>query len=268
MKWFEEMKQLLRDSGEAEFYELHFFETVDSTNEVCKRAAAEGAGEGWLAAADEQTAGKGRLGRRWVSPAGEAVYFSFILRPSCAPRQAYALTLVTGLAVCTAVREFTGLDAGIKWPNDIVISGKKICGILTEADASGGRLGNVVVGTGINVNNRSFSGDIADRATSLLLENGGIPVSRGGITAEVLRHFRRYYMVFLETGDLGKLAEIYNPLLVSREKTVRVEDPLGAYCGTSHGIDRTGSLLVTAESGELKKVTAGEVSVRGLYGYI
>ena len=268
MEWYNELGQLLRDSGEAEFYDLHGYASIDSTNEACKRAAAEGASEGWLAAAGEQTAGKGRRGRTWISPKGGAVYFSFLLKPRCPAENAYALTLVMGLSAAQAVNRLTPLEAGIKWPNDIVIGGRKVCGILTEASVTERGLEYAVIGTGINVNNTSFAPEIADRATSLGMELGGRHVPEAGITCEVLRCFHENYRLFLETNDLSALMETYNAMLVSRGREVRVEDPLGPFTGTASGIDRTGCLLVTAEDGSVRRVASGEVSVRGIGGYI
>ncbi len=262
MNYVEEARTLLEKWGEAAHFQLNYYESTDSTNEEVKRAAARGAAEGFAACADEQTAGKGRRGREWKSPAGEAVYFSFLLFPEIAPEHAPMLTLIMGLAGSLAVRELTSLPAQIKWPNDIVIGNKKICGILTEAVPGGG----IVIGCGVNVNNGAFSEEIADRASSLFLE-GGCKVSRGHLLALMLRHFYRNYRTFLLTENLVALVDEYNGLLVNLDREVRVEDPLGAYTGIARGISDTGELLVETEPGAVQRVSSGEVSVRGLYGY-
>ena len=263
--WTDELGRLLKENGDV-FFDVHGYKSTDSTNEVCKRAYRDGAQEGFLAIADEQTAGKGRLGRRWASPRGEAVYMSFLLKPSCSPEEAPALTLVMGLAVAETVRERFALPAMIKWPNDVVIAGKKICGILTEAVTGQDGFLYAVVGTGINANNQGFEGEYAGWATSLRTELG-YPVDRSELTAQVLMNFLRNYKTFCETGGLGKLAGRYNALLVSRGKPVRVEDPEGAYTAVSCGIDSGGGLIVELPDGDKKTIRSGEVSVRGLYGY-
>ena len=264
--WTDEISRILTEEG-CLFYDVHGYETVDSTNEVCKRAFRDGAGEGFLAIADEQTAGKGRLGRRWASPSGEAVYVSFLLTPACSPKEAPALTLVMGLSVAETVRELFLLPAMIKWPNDVVIGGKKICGILTEAVTGPDSFLAAVIGTGINANNPGFEGDYAGWATSLRIELGH-PVDRADLTAKVLAGFFRNYRLFCETGDLEKLKDRYNALLVSSGGPVRVEDPAGAYTAVSRGIDSGGGLIAEMPDGSQRIIRSGEVSVRGLYGYV
>ncbi|MEE3420523.1 MAG: biotin--[acetyl-CoA-carboxylase] ligase [Lachnospiraceae bacterium] len=267
--WSEDLARYLYETGEDSFYTMKYFETIDSTNEGIKRAAAEGASEGLVYVGEEQTAGKGRLGRKWVSPAGEASYFSFLLRPKFSAEHVAPLTLVMGLSVAEAVQETVMLPVEIKWPNDIVIHGKKICGILTEAGlGSNGLMDYVVIGIGINVNNKSFDPSIADRATSLKLEWGGRDVSRALVTAASLKYFHRNYVKYCETEDLSGLIKDYNYLLASRDKQVRIEDPKGPYTAISRGIDKDGSLIVDLPDGTERKIATGEVSVRGIYGYV
>ena len=265
--WADDLRAKLQRDGEDAFYDLRYLETVDSTNDYIKRQA-DGAREGLLVVSDEQTAGRGRSGRAWASPKGEAAYFSFLLKPEVPPDCVSALTLVMGLSVAQAVRECLDLPVGIKWPNDIVIHHKKICGILTEAGARDGRIEWVVVGTGVNINNRSFPEELADRATSLFLEMGGREVPRAEITAQILRRFHRNYRIFLEKGSLAGLTGEYDRLLVGRGSTVRIEDPAGSYTAVSRGIDESGRLAVTLPDGREERIASGEVSVRGLYGYI
>lgn len=267
--WADEVKKLLIEEHEDAFYSVAYYETVDSTNEVVKRAADAGAREGLVVIGEEQTAGKGRLGRRWESPKGESIYFSFLLRPDFPADHSAALTLVMGLSVAQAVRELYALPVWIKWPNDVVIDGKKICGILTEARLVSGEadLDYVVIGTGINVNNTSFAPELRDRATSLRIALGQ-EASRARVLAVVLRLFHRNYENYRQTFDLRGLITDYNSLLVSLDKKVRVEDPKAPYIGISRGIDSTGRLLVEREDGSMCRVATGEVSVRGLYGYV
>lgn len=267
--WADDLARYLHETGEDTFYTLKYFETIDSTNEGIKRAAAEGAEEGLVYVGEEQTAGKGRLGRTWVSPAGESSYFSFLLRPNFAAEHVAPLTLVMGLSVAEAVQETVMLPVEIKWPNDIVIHGKKICGILTEAMAGkDGRMDYVVVGIGVNVNNTSFDPSIAEKATSLRLEWGGRMVSRALVTAASLKYFHRNYVRYCETEDLSGLVKDYNFLLASRDRQVRIEDPKGPYTAISRGIDENGCLIVDLPDGTERRIATGEVSVRGIYGYV
>lgn len=159
------------------------------------------------------------------------------------------------------------LDARIKWPNDVVISGKKICGILTEMSMKAAEIDYVIAGIGINVNTKEFPEEIRQTATSLALE-AGKPLSREWIIAAVLHQISINYKKFLETGDLTNLMEEYNEVLVNREHEIRVLDPKGEYRGTAAGINEKGELLVTKEDGTCVEVYAGEVSVRGIYGYV
>lgn len=267
--WADDLKQYLKILGEDSFYDLRYLESVDSTNEYVKREADRGAGEGLVIVGEEQTAGKGRLGRTWVSPAGEAAYFSFLLRPKFAAEHVAALTLVMGLSVAQAVREVVTLPVEIKWPNDIVIDHKKICGILSEGRfGSDGKPDYIVIGTGINVNNRAFEGPLAAIATSLKIERGGREVSRALVTATALKYFHSNYRKYCETEDLSGMVTDYNFILASRDREVKIEDPKDPYRGISRGIDQRGRLIVEKEDGTEVKISTGEVSVRGLYGYI
>ena len=247
--------------------EVVCLESVDSTNQVVKKMAEEGAREGTLVIADRQTAGKGRSGRVWETPRGSAVAMTLLLRPPLPPERISMVTLVMGMAVAEAVRETTGLDAGLKWPNDVVIGSKKVCGILTEMSAEMTCVNYIVIGVGINVNMTSFPEEISGIATSLALESKK-EWPRAPLIACVMKHFEAFYEAFLESGDLAPLKERYNRLLVNAGREVKVMDPQGSYTGTASGIDDLGRLIVTDSEGRIKEVYAGEVSVRGLYGYV
>lgn len=170
--------------------EIYYQESVDSTNEEAKRQAMHGAPNGSLFIAEEQTGGKGRLGRIWRSPRGSGLWFSILLRPSSLPEQIASLTLLAGLAVCTAIRSKTGCTAMIKWPNDVVIGSKKVCGILTEMAAEIDRVDYVIMGIGINVNNESFPEELQIKGTSLYLETGA-SVARAELLCEILKELER-----------------------------------------------------------------------------
>ncbi len=243
-----------------------FLERTDSTNNEAKRLAEAGASHGTLVTAEFQEAGKGRRGRSWTSQSGTGIWMTILLKPEFPPSQASMLTLAAAMAVADGIQEVTGLKAGIKWPNDIVLSGKKVCGILTEMSAEPDYINHVVVGIGINANIREFPEELSEKATSLLLEQGK-PVSRAAVIAAVWKAFERYYDKFLKTADLSLLKEAYEMRLLNKGKEVCVLDPKGSWKGTARGIDENGRLLV--EDGEqVKAVDSGEVSVRGVYGYV
>ena len=252
---------------------------TDSTNEEIKRRAACGASDGLWVVADRQTKGKGRRGRSWESADEGNLYMSLLLRPVFPKESASMVTLVMALSVANVIREMTGLNAKIKWPNDIVVEGKKAVGILTELafDEVGGYY--LVCGVGINVNQSSFSADIAGTATSLLTECKRKHAETTEITATVQidrkllaecleERFKADYAVFGKTGDMSGIKASYEALLVNKDACVRVLDPKGEYEGIALGINKDGELLVRKAGDCVEAVYAGEVSVRGIYGYV
>ena len=245
----------------------HYSHEVDSTNTWAKRLAEEGAPNGTLTTAETQTAGKGRRGRVWKSPEGTSVSMSLLLYPDLEPAKAPMLTIVMGLAVVQGVQRALGVDTRIKWPNDAVLNGKKLCGILTEMSAQIDYINYVVIGTGINVNQMEFPEDIAEIATSLAIETGH-PVNRAKVVAAVLEAFEEDYEKFLEAGDLSGLKEAYEAVLANKDQPVRVLDPKEPFEGVALGITPTGELRVQKEDGTIAEVHSGEVSVRGLYSYV
>lgn len=248
--------------GEKIFY----FPVIDSTNSKAKQFAEEGCKSGTLVIAEQQEAGRGRLGRNWESPQGAGIFMTVVLKPKMNPNNASMLTLVAALAVSAAIRKQTGRSAGIKWPNDIVMNGKKVCGILTEMSAQVDCINHIVIGIGINVHNEIFPEELTDMATSLFLETGE-RLNRAVLIEEIWEQFERYYAIFLETEDLGGLVREYDAHLVNRTQMVRVLDPKEPFEGRAMGITPKGELIVdTGESRRL--VSSGEVSVRGIYGYV
>ena len=244
---------------------VHFARETDSTNLWIKRLAKEGAPEGTLALAEFQSAGRGRLGRSWEVPEGTSVMMSILLRPKFEPQYAPTLTLVMGMAVAKAVKSL-GFDVSIKWPNDVVVSHKKICGILTEMGVRDGKIDYAVIGVGINVNIKEFPEEMADKATSLYLESGR-EFDRSQIPGLVMEAFEEYYEKFAATCDLSGLKEEYESILANYNQPVRVlaKEP---YEGVARGITDGGELLVEKTDGTIVAVSAGEVSVRGLYSYV
>lgn len=247
--------------------EVVYYQETDSTNTRAKYLAEEGAGEGTLIVAESQRTGKGRRGKSWSSPPGASVYMSLVLRPDITPVQASMLTLVTALGVSEGIRSLAGVTPQIKWPNDLVLDGKKLCGILTEMSTELEIIHYVVVGIGINVNTEKFPPELTATATSLWLETGR-RLSRASLIGAVVGSLEQYYTKFLSVKDLSILKEDYESRLANAERPVTVLDPAGAYRGICRGIDRQGALLVEREDGTLCRVLSGEVSVRGIYGYV
>ena len=245
---------------------MRCYETIDSTNAEATRLAEGNCGHGTLIVADHQQAGRGRRGRSWESPKGTSIYMSLLLKPDINPNNASMLTLVAALAVSRAITQITGKPAGIKWPNDIVMNGKKVCGILTEMSAQFDYVNHIVVGIGINVNTESFPEEIAYMATSLQLETG-MRINRAELIEAVCEHFEEVYAIYMETQDLRNLVKEYNANLVNMHQNVKVLDPKEPFEGRAMGITPRGELMVdTWESRKL--VSSGEVSVRGIYGYV
>lgn len=236
-----------------------FLESVDSTNEECKRQAMKGKNDGLLVVCDYQSAGKGRLGRTWVSENHDNLCMSFLLYPDINPMNAPQLTLLTGMAVSEAITEVTGLNAGIKWPNDILINGKKAVGILTELSTEIGCVKYAIVGIGVNINNSSFSEELENKATSIFLETGK-NFHRKEFIKPIADRFMDYYRQFCAEG-FAPFAERYNSLCLNvgqEVKTVGKEK----IEGTALGINSNGCLMIKDSKGDVHTVFTGEVSLR------
>lgn len=260
----DELKSIRKTAWIGE--EIFYFPVLDSTNTRAKQLAEEGFPTGTLVVAEQQDAGRGRRGRSWESPRGSGIFMTVLLKPDIRPDNASMLTLVAALAVAAAIRKHTGRPAGIKWPNDIVMNGKKVCGILTEMSAQIDYVNHIVVGIGINVHNETFPEALAQQATSLYMETG-VHYNRAALIEEILEQFERYYAVYLQTQDLSGLLREYETHLVNLHQIVKVLDPKEPFEGKAMGITARGELIVdTWESRRL--VSSGEVSVRGIYGYV
>lgn len=261
-----EMASLLHTQWIGKDDALYCYDSIDSTNARAKELAEQGSPNGTLVVADQQTAGRGRRGRDWQTPPNTGIAMTLLLKPDINPNHASMLTLVSALAVARAISELSGSQALIKWPNDVVMNGRKVCGILTEMNAQFDYVSYVVIGIGINVHNEEFPEELAETAGSILSESG-VRVHRAELAASVMAHFEAYYAVFLETEDLSGLLDDYNDLLVNRNREVSVLDPKEPFEGRAVGITGKGELIVdTWESRKL--VSSGEVSVRGIYGYV
>jgi BirA family biotin operon repressor/biotin-[acetyl-CoA-carboxylase] ligase len=250
-----EVRPLLstRDLGQT----IHYFEEIDSTNDRAKELADEGAVHGEAVVAEAQRAGRGRRGRSWSSPAGRNLYVSVVLRPDLAPTRAPELTLVGALAVCDALRK-AGVDAGIKWPNDVLVGERKIAGILTELSAEPDHVHWVVLGIGVNLNARQedFPAELRDVATSVLVERGQ-PAPRALFTAALLATLEDWLDVHAEKG-FDAIREAWRTRSVTLGRAVRVRMGDRDVDGVAEDLDPSGALLVRTSAG-LERVMSGDI---------
>lgn len=249
-----------------------------STNDDIMKLADEGAAEGTLAVSSMQTAGKGRRGRVWVSPGGGNIYMSLLVRPKISANIAPMSTLIMALATYEAMLDLRmpedrELHFGIKWPNDIVVSVnggpyKKFVGILTEMRLEDTSIKDVTIGIGLDLNQESVAEEFSETATTLSIAMGH-KVNRAEIVAGCWNHFEPDYESFLEAGNLSPLQENYNEACVNVNRKVRVLDPKGEFTGTARGILPDGKLLVSPDDDrENQQIESGEISVRGVMGYV
>ena len=251
-----------------------YIDEIDSTNDELKRRAARGeCHDHEVLSAGMQTKGKGRSGHEWSSPKGSSVSTSMILFPREVPADIIPrITPIAAVAVSKTIEDLYGLEAGIKWPNDVLIKDKKVCGILTELTLSpDGGVDHVIVGIGVNVHIKEFDPAIAGMATSidreLLRENLLIKSHCGQIISCIWESFLKLYTEFLEKRDLSTVLEYYNDHLVNKGRRVRVMDPIAPFEGEALFMDETGRLHIMTDEKEVQ-VDSGEVSVRGIYGYV
>jgi BirA family biotin operon repressor/biotin-[acetyl-CoA-carboxylase] ligase len=236
----------------------HYFR-VDSTNAVAMRLGEEGEPHGAIVLAEEQSAGRGRAGRAWISEKSSGIHLSVLLRPAISPIQGSLITIVSGLAARDAVAEQTGVEADLRWPNDILIGRKKCGGILTEMHAEPDRIHFVVAGIGINVNQTEFPRELASIATSLRIETAR-PHSRIELLARLLRHLDRYYNLFLSEGAPPILKRFAAVSSFAEGKRVRISTAVETYVGTSAGLEPSGLLRVRRDDGRTEVVISGDVT--------
>jgi len=236
----------------------HFFKT-DSTNRVAFELGHAGEPEGTVVLAEEQSAGRGRAGRTWHSERAAGIYVTLLLRPKLAPVQAPLLTMMAGLSAHAAVESVTGLAVDLKWPNDLVIRGKKAGGILTEMHAEPGMVRFVVVGIGLNVNQERFPGELAGLASSLRQETGKTQ-SRMELLVRLLREFESDYNRFLREGIAGVIQRFEVVSSYAHGKKVRITNGTESYVGTTAGLGPEGLLQVEREDGRVVTVIAGDVA--------
>ncbi|MFC5714250.1 biotin--[acetyl-CoA-carboxylase] ligase [Thalassorhabdus alkalitolerans] len=239
--------------------QVHYEKSVPSTQEVAHKLARDGAAEGTVIVADEQTKGKGRLGREWFSPPGTGLWFSLLLRPDIPPQQAPQLTLLTAVAVIEGIEEATGVKAEIKWPNDLLVQGRKIAGILTEMQSEPDRVQAVIVGVGINVNQEksSLPEDLQSIATSLAIEKG-TPFHRADVLTSVLKRYEYWYQHFLHEG-FDRVRRRWEALAISFGQKITARTVQGAEYGTAKGITDDGVLILEKEDGEIKYIYSADI---------
>jgi len=236
----------------------HFFKTA-STNGVALELGHSGEPEGALVLAEEQTVGRGRAGRTWHSERAAGIYVTLLLRPKLAPVQAPLLTMMAGLSAHAAVEAVTGMPVDLKWPNDLLLHGKKMGGILTEMHAEPGQIRFVIVGIGLNVNQERFSGELANTATSLRMETGKTQ-SRMELLVRLLREFESDYNRLLREGVASVVKRFEVVSSYASGKRVRVTNGTESYIGTTAGLGPEGLLQVERDDGRVVTVIAGDVT--------
>jgi len=242
---------------------IHLFHVVDSTNDEAMALAARGALEGTVVIADAQERGRGRMGRSWTSPPGVGVYLSVILRPAIPPHDTPSLTLLGAVAVAEAIEEVTGLTAGVKWPNDLIVRGRKVGGILGEVAAETSHLHYVVLGIGINVNQTeaSFEGELRHTATSLRIETGRF-VDRTAMIRSLCESLDRWYNCFLSEG-LAPIIERLRQRCLTLGQRVVARSGDQQLCGLAVDLDGSGALLIQDANQRLHRLIAGDVTLTG-----
>jgi BirA family biotin operon repressor/biotin-[acetyl-CoA-carboxylase] ligase len=247
------LSDLVAERGLSIGRPVELMEEIDSTNDAAKRAAKLGAPHGALFVAEAQSRGRGRQGRSWVGVRGESILASVLLRVPCAPQRLPPLALVAGLAARDAIAEATGKDAAIKWPNDVLLAGRKVAGVLVEAVLTGSRVEAVIVGVGINVHQRSFPEEIAARATSVALQ-ASAPPDRAAILVRLLEGLDRD-VAHVAARGLGLVHARLTASDALAGRDVEVEGVRGQACG----IELDGALRIRSADGTIRRVVAGEV---------
>ena len=239
--------------------EIHLLPSVASTNTLAMEMAANGSPEGTVVIAETQTGGKGRLGRKWISPKGN-LYLSVILRPAVPLQKAPLITLMGAVAIVSAIRTTCGLEAGIKWPNDILVSGKKVSGLLTELSAEQDRIRHIVLGIGVDVNMEleALPPEVREQTTTLA-EASGKTMDRTLLLRQILRDLDRWYGVFLSNGP--EVLREWRSLNLTTGSRVAVSGAGETLEGLARGVDDEGRLVVGLDDGTMRTVAAGDVTI-------
>ncbi len=259
-----EIENILFDKAMGK--QIIYFDSIDSTNSYAKKKI-DRLKEGTVILAEKQTAGRGRRGREWISPDGTGIWMSIALKPDIPPREGIKMTQITVAAVCKSIRELTKLDALIKWPNDIVINGKKVCGILTEMAGELNEINYIVIGIGINVNMKDFPDEIKKYASSLFIE-GNKKIDRKILLIDILKKFENLYDAYMENLNLNETLSIVRNYSAILGKNIRIIQGKSVKAARAVGINDDGLLLVETEDGSRELISSGEISIRGEKGYI
>lgn len=242
---------------------LKLLAVTESTQEEVRRLAEQGAPEGTMVISEEQTRGRGRMGRKWYSPPGKGIWMSLLFKPELPVSSAPQLTLLTAVAVCRAIRGAAGVEAGIKWPNDILIGGKKVCGIILESAGEDGRIRFAVAGIGIDVNlsEEELPDELRDIMTSLRIERGSF-IDRAALAGSILTELEQLYAIYLKDG-FAPISSLWEALAVTLNRTVSVNTPAGSVRGTAEALDATGALIIRTEDGQVDRIFSGDVQIEG-----
>ncbi|HEY0827782.1 MAG TPA: biotin--[acetyl-CoA-carboxylase] ligase [Bacilli bacterium] len=240
---------------------LHYYDKVDSTQSIAHSLVAGGAKEGAVVIAEQQTAGRGRMGRNWFSPAGKGVWLSIVLTPQIPLQLSPQLTLLVSVALCRTITNLLPVDIGIKWPNDLLIKGKKVSGILLESSTEDERLRYVIAGIGISVNltREDYPAELQDIATSLLIESGS-EVNREELIAAFLQEFEDLYAIIHQQG-FAPIRLLWEALSISLHRPIKVHTSRGRVEGIAQSIDDSGALIIKLKDGQEVKIYSGDVEV-------
>jgi BirA family biotin operon repressor/biotin-[acetyl-CoA-carboxylase] ligase len=243
--------------GQVVGRDIQVFQQTSSTNDVVEKLARDGVAEGVVIFAETQTKGRGRLGRKWLSPEGQGLWFSVLLRPQMPPGSVTQITIAAATAVARAIRQETGLAPQIKWPNDILIQGQKVVGILTELSAEIDRVRYVIVGIGVDVNVHDFPSELSAVATSLALAAGKTFI-RAEIAAAILKELDSDYGR-ITRGEFGALAEEWEQQCITLGARVKIHIGDRTVTGRAESLDADGALLLRTEHGHLERIVGGDV---------
>ncbi|MBV4436973.1 biotin--[acetyl-CoA-carboxylase] ligase [Clostridium tyrobutyricum] len=263
---YEEVKNIIHTKYIGQ--EFFYFDSIDSTNTVGKKLAEKGEPNGTIIVSEEQTMGHGRLGRNWVSPKYKGIWLSIILRPNVDPINVSKITQIAAAAMIRTLKSLK-IDAFVKWPNDIVMNDKKICGILTEMSAELNRVNYVIVGMGINANldKTDFNKDILNKATSLKIETNS-SINRKIFLGTLINEFEKLYDEFQENFTVTKSIEICKKYSAVIGNDIKILHSGKEFYATAIDIEENGELVVQYKDGSIEKLISGEISIRGLNGYI
>lgn len=238
-----------------------YFDSVDSTQKVAHKLAQEQAPEGTLVIAEEQVTGRGRMARPWHSPKGTGIWMSLLLKPALPPQKAPQFTLIAAVAVVQAIHDVSGIQVEIKWPNDLLLHGRKLTGILTELQADSEQIHSLIIGIGMNINQQKedFPDDLSSIATSLSIEKGEL-ISRAAIVQRVMYHLERYYDIYMKKG-FAPIKLLWESYAISIGKNITARTLNGTLTGVASGITDEGVLLLEDSEGTIHPIYSADIEL-------